>query len=821
MDFKQFLGSGHSLLPIEPRELFEQLPSKQPGYGYLRDVQAQVLTKWHEQRDRRDSVIKVNTGGGKTIDGLVILQSYLNEGLGPALYVAPDKYLVDQVLNEASQLGINVVSNPDDAKYLASEAIAVVNAHKLFNGQTVFSDKRPGRSMAPIGSVVIDDAHAALATLNETLALSLPSSSPAYVGVLDLFDNELRQQSADALADIRENGAAGAGALLRVPFWAVRTKADRLRAILRTEIGWDHPLYWSWPAVQDVLNFSRVVISPTAITVTPPCPPIGHVTAFAAAKRRVYLSATLADDSVLVTDFGADASSVADPITPLTAGDIGERMILAPQEINPSLSSDEIRSAITDLSKTYNTVVIVPGTAALQRWRAVADRVPSDNDEIIATIAALKSGRHVGLVVLNNRYDGIDLPQDACRILVLDGLPGAFSGEDRLESLLTARESGVDDRQVQRIEQGMGRAVRSNEDHCVVFLIGSKLAQLTADPRTLPRFSPATQAQLRLSREMAAKMKKTESLTEIIETAVQALTRDPNWVKLAKLGLGGITPKPGWVEPHAPARRAAFDAATSGDFSHAADVLETLVDAQTDTKQRGWLREQQAVYLEPIDPVQAQNVLRLAHSENNHVTRPLSPLTFRPLDAEGTQADRCVSKLTTMFASGGVALRLGFEAILDDLDFDPARTEEFEAAFLQLGWILGLGSQRPESELAKGPDNLWALGGGQFWVVEAKSGASSSKIGKRDAGQLAVAMLWFDKSYSDTCSATPVMVHPADTLYPDASAPVGTMILDRNGLEQLKDNVRAFGVSLAPADRADRKVVGPLLSGHHRSHCCI
>lgn len=813
MDFKQLLGGGQASLPIEPRELFEQLPNKQIGYGYLRDVQAQVLTKWHARRDYRDSVIKVNTGGGKTIDGLIILQSYLNEGLGPALYVAPGKYLEEQAIAEAAKLGISVVTNPDDPKYLSSEAIAVINAHKLFNGQTVFSDKRRGRPMAPIGAVVIDDAHAALATLNETLSLHLPSSSDAHKKVIDLFENELHEQSADTLADIREN--SDAGALLRVPFWAVRTKVDRLREILRTEISSDQPLYWSWPAVREVLSFSRVVVTPAAITITPPCPPISHVTAFAAAERRVFLSATLADDSVLVTDFGADADNVIDPITPLTAGDIGERMILAPQEINPSIAADEIRSAIVELSKTYNTVVIVPGTAALGRWRAAADRVPTTNDDIIDAVTSLKSGAHVGLVVLNNRYDGIDLPQDACRVLVLDGLPGAFSGEDRLESLLTSREAGVDDRQVQRIEQGMGRAVRSNEDHCVIFLIGPKLAQLTVDPRTLPRFSPATQAQFQLSRTVAAAMKATVPLAEIISTARQALTRDPDWVKLAKRMLNGIAPPSGTVAPHAAPRRNAYDTAASGDFTQAASILSTAVDGQADSKARGWLREQHAVYLDQIDPVQAQDVLRLAHSENNHVTRPLSPLSFRAIDAEGKQVDRCVSKLTTMFGSGGSALLLGFEAILDDLTFDPARTEEFEAAFQKLGYILGLGSQRPELELAKGPDNLWALGGGHYWVVEAKSGATSSKVGKRDAAQLAVSKLWFDQCYPDTCSATPVLIHRAETLYPDGSAPESTQVLTDKGMQKLVDNVRAFGKSLASADRADSTVVGPLLTGHH------
>ena len=40
---------------------------------------------------------KQNTGGGKTAVGLLIAQSTFNEGLGPAVYLAPDRHLAEQV----------------------------------------------------------------------------------------------------------------------------------------------------------------------------------------------------------------------------------------------------------------------------------------------------------------------------------------------------------------------------------------------------------------------------------------------------------------------------------------------------------------------------------------------------------------------------------------------------------------------------------------------------------------------------------------------------------------------------------------------------
>jgi replicative superfamily II helicase len=70
----------------------------------------------------------VNTGAGKTIDGLIILQSYLNEGLGPALYVAPNRYLVAQVIEEAGRIGLAIVEDPDSTKYRLGQAICAVNA---------------------------------------------------------------------------------------------------------------------------------------------------------------------------------------------------------------------------------------------------------------------------------------------------------------------------------------------------------------------------------------------------------------------------------------------------------------------------------------------------------------------------------------------------------------------------------------------------------------------------------------------------------------------------------------------------------------------
>jgi superfamily II DNA or RNA helicase len=58
----------------DPQKLFQALPAKAAKYAYLRDVQGDVLHKWYETRTQRDTVIKMNTGGGKTVVGLLALK---------------------------------------------------------------------------------------------------------------------------------------------------------------------------------------------------------------------------------------------------------------------------------------------------------------------------------------------------------------------------------------------------------------------------------------------------------------------------------------------------------------------------------------------------------------------------------------------------------------------------------------------------------------------------------------------------------------------------------------------------------------------------
>ena len=137
VNFSEYMAHQSQSLVTEPRQLFQTL-QRDGQHQYLRAVQSDVLNEWYAQRDARDVVIKMNTGSGKTLVGLVLLWSRLQEKKGPALYLCPDNYLVSQVRREADALGIRHVdfdqNNQFPPDFSEQTGILITTVHKLFNG---------------------------------------------------------------------------------------------------------------------------------------------------------------------------------------------------------------------------------------------------------------------------------------------------------------------------------------------------------------------------------------------------------------------------------------------------------------------------------------------------------------------------------------------------------------------------------------------------------------------------------------------------------------------------------------------------------------
>jgi len=786
IDFSQLATQNTVNTLTNPRDIFSSLPHKEPKYQYPRDVQGQVWQKWHEKRNDKNIILKMNTGSGKTVVGLLILKSSLNENKAPAVYVVPDNFLVEQVINEAKSLGIAVTTDADSINFRRGKEILVCNIHKLVNGKSVFGIDE---TKIEVGTIIIDDAHACIDTVESQYTIKIPNNNPIYNDILQIFLPSIKQQSESKAIEL-ENSQPNTTAV--VPFWSWKNNLDDIRKILLSSIE-DDSLKFTLPLLKDNLKFCRCVISNKEIEITPHVIPIDIINSLEYAQRRIFMTATLVDDSILATHFGLDTHDISNVVTPDIAGDIGDRMILIPQSINSNITDDELKKYYKELSKKVNIVIIVPSFYRAKYWEDMADLI-INNDNIHEHIEKMKN-EHVGLIILVNRYDGIDLPNDACRVLVIDGLPDSRRLIDQItESQLMGSSKSINQK-IQKIEQGMGRGVRSNNDYCIVFLMGKSLISHLYKPDALAKFSSATKAQFDLSEKLSEQLQD-KSLKEIHENAVKVLLeRNEGWITASKSCLTSLTYIQNNPDDFAIAQRLAYNEARINQYDNAINILNESID-NNDKVLSGFQKQILAEYINYKDETEAQKLLISAIRDNKNILKPMEAISYERIKIVDEQAKTLQSFLTTKYSHGLNQFIIDLDAILEDLIFRPDTANKFEEAIKNLAYYLGFLGQRPENEYGRGPDDLWSVGNNKYFIIECKNGVTNKIINKHDINQLNGSIAWFKHEYDHTSDYTPIIIHLGNICEFGATPSEECVAITKEKLDLFKTNIKKFSLAI-------------------------
>lgn len=795
IDFSK-IGTGNTVdTVLPPREIFNALPHKNAEkFQYPRDVQSQVWMKWFDRRDESSLVIKMNTGSGKTVVGLLILKSCLNEGKSPAAYFCPDNYLVQQVIDAAGELGVEVTDDANSPRFLSGKAILVANIYKLVNGKSVFGVGDEGVKLK-ISSLIIDDAHACLNTVEEQFTIKIPRTSIAYDELYSIFHDSLHDQYESKAFEIEVGDPAS---YIQVPYWIWQGRISDITEILVNHSK-EKYLKFVWPLMRETIELSNCVVSSSGIEISPHAIPLHMIPSIVDADRKIFMTATLVDDSILASHFGVEEEHIKSPVVPDSAGDIGDRMILLPQVINTNTTDEEIKSYCKYVSKYINVVVIVPSTYRAAFWDGAAD-LTLDAGNLYEGVEKLKTG-HVGLAVLINKYDGVDLPKDACRLLVIDGFPKVRSKIDKVRQSILMGSQTQTNQIVQRIEQGMGRGVRSNDDYCVVFLVGRDLTSSLYSKGAIEKLSPGTRAQLQLSDQVSEQIKG-KPITDLTETINYCWSRNEQWVTNSKGVLASLKySEESNLDKTIIAMRAAYDDALQNNPVKAAQGLEALSNNITSKKEKGYIKQVLAEYTNLFDKASAQKIQMSAASDNNRVLKPIDGIQYHKMAGDiHDQAVACSNFLSAQHQDPN-KLVVEVNGILDELQFKEDTSNIFEEAMKNICQYLGFTGQRPEEEYKKGPDVLWRIAANQYLVIECKNEATTPTISKSYCNQLNGSCNWFEQKYGNECSYTPLMVHPS-TLFEYAASPEPSIrIINQEKLELFCKSVHNFVTAVASTNQ--------------------
>ncbi len=182
--------------------------------------------------------------------------------------------------------------------------------------------------------------------------------------------------------------------------------------------------------------------------------------------QRVYLSATLQTQSEFARAFGRRPDAIIEPAT--DAGN-GERCILFGQSVPDEETGPKLAAAIKSKHKLAIACRSYPDA---KPWESLA--VIPDRQQFSAALDDFRQAKS-GAFVLVARVDGIDLPDDACRVMLIDNLPSGYTQIERFQIEYCSMTSLAATKLASRITQVFGRINRGRKDYGVFILRGRNL----------------------------------------------------------------------------------------------------------------------------------------------------------------------------------------------------------------------------------------------------------------------------------------------------------------------------------------------------------
>ena len=801
VDFNKLMKLSQAPVLTDPIEIYKNLDLT-ASVSELRPAQEEVLTKWYtELYDKKDVILKLHTGEGKTLVGLLMLLSRLNKGVGPCVYVSPNKQLAEQASLDAKKFGIPhdlVIDGELSSEFLESKKLMITHVHKVFNGLTHFGlDNNAIR----VGTFVLDDSHACIDAIRSSFTIKINRVEPLFNILLRMFETELRWQGEGSYFAIESNPFSTD--LLTVPYWSWIDKCDD---VLRQLMTYENESYikFALPLLKDKLRYCTMYVTGRCIEIVPYYPLIERYTSFTKATQRILMSATTQEDSFFVRGLGLSADAVRNPLTSKLRNWSGEKMIIFPSVIDDRLNLETIRNYVgTGAFGKSACTVLVPSNRAADEYNKRGCITPSKEEDIKAALAALKTDSQNAPTVFTNRYDGIDLTDDMCRVLILDSLPAFSSLSEKYEQQCRATSDMINIKIAQKIEQGLGRSVRGERDYTTIIITGAGLVKFMKSPETRKYFSDQTNMQISIgdtiAKESSTERDETNPLKPIHDLMRLCLGRDDRWKRFYKTTMDDMAV----TEPEHPLleriekERAADVAFMKKDWAQVIKIYREIANSLTnDEQEKGWCLQELAKYMCHSSRTEAQNAQKSAYTHNQYLLT-VETVNYKKVDMLDDTTLKNIKAYLGKY-SDYAAFKLSVDEILSNLSMG-CSAKKFERALQQVGMLLGFRSQRPDNDIKKGPDNLWAMPNHEYLVVECKNEVDLCRdsISKDEAGQMEMHCAWFEQEYGKDTSVAYFWIHPTNKLAKEGNLSHTIKVMTPAKLDLFKKHLLAFAMEFS------------------------
>lgn len=765
-----FVTRNREVVPDSPEALFSQ-STRVRTHGYLRGPQQDVLRGYMDQLEAQNIALELPTGTGKTAVGLLIADWRRRRSRNRAAYLALTNQLAHQVIEEAQRLGVPCAdltgsrfyrSKSEEGRYLDASAIGVTTYSNLFNINPVIQSS---------DILVLDDAHGGeqYVTGMWTVSIAADEDPKLFAECMAairplLTELEYRKLTDPFAFSIELCDLLGDGGCLANLTSALDDSDD------------NDAVRFAWPVIRNNLSACVVLVSARRIVIRPILAPTITHEAFARTRQRLLMSATLGDPGDLMRDYGLDRIVTLRAENPQW----GHRYIFVPEMYLEGDVAERIVAKVWDGLQPQRAVLLTPSKGVLDRvfgrlWEHSEDKPTQVSANDISDTLEVFTKNDRAMLTVAGRYDGLDFPDDDCRLLIMAEAPSAISDLERhlrdywkLGPLMRRRE-------LTRLVQGLGRCTRNSTDYSVVFWLGQSLVNAAANATLTHGLPKEIGTELRWG--VAQSKLSAKDLASLVKMALSLLD-DESYRLEANESFSdyesGDGDKPQLVNLAQIVNEVHFSRAMWGqDYSQAYQKARGIADTAADPGYRAWWWYQAsraAGYLG--DHEGESDCLRRAAScgINSGWIRRIA----------GQRAHDVVQTVDDCPNSEGVwneLERLGWVGPKFQQEIgamiglsDQSEHTQFHMGLERLGRCLGAQPTRPDEQGA--PDVVWSFEPEIHVVFEAKSEKGTDAVlSKTDVLQAGGHVNWVKtKLASNPQSAriVPVIVSPASNLHETA-----------------------------------------------------
>jgi len=763
----------------DPETLFRDIRGRSADIKHLWSHQADILRSYNQQYLKtKDVAIELPTGAGKTLVGLLIAEFRRQAFNERVAYLCPTRQLARQVVTQATKYGIRAYvfvgkqANYPPAEYSefqSSKAIAVTTYSAIFNSNPRISDAQV---------LVLDDAHASENYIANMWTIEINRNDYAnfYNEIVDLLRNGLPPAF---YSDIKRNDRY-TDIIELVPGKHVRERLPGLRDLLDSNLD-GTPSWFAWNLIKEHIHACSIFISGRSILIRPFIPPTLTHSAFTCANQRVYMSATLGAGGEIERITGVK-SIARIPIPPgWDKRGSGRRLFLIPQV---AMQDDEAKEVVGNAIKDFDrSLILVPNQQEITLFRDMVSQMGTtilESSDIEDSLKPFSAQKDVSLIL--SRYDGLDLPDDMCRLLIFGGLPSGTNLQEKFLWSRIAASSLLRDRVLTRFTQGVGRCTRSDNDFAVVLLWGRSLVDFILKQENRSILNPELQAEIQFGIENSRE-KKAEDFLALWQTFIK---QDKDWED-ADAAIVNLRERSSRAIDHISERLSStvsnevsyLYSLWKGDLESALEQAREVADALSgdETKgYRGWwyyLAADTAMAL--YESKKDGNFLGVAKdyltragkccpaiSWFARLSRIINPSSDTVLPNEGTAtAIENIRNILTEW--GGVGGRFEKEVKQAKNDLKATEYKQFHRGLKALGLMLGFHAEIPEGE--GDPDCVWTIGSAMHIAHEAKSDHTpKDPIGINDVRQAQSHEEWVRKNRScdKTVIVLPLIISPRE-----------------------------------------------------------